>query len=149
MITYPGGPKPSRVLVQSLIREPSPDCLIDWCHWLTQKDRPRVFHPCVPGVVGIGSCLVTGGVHQKQNVALQVQDIVIGCCGGPCGIVQHEGIAALIVEEVQLIGCSVLRIGLPQQLAGGVNVVMPDAVHELPGPQAADVVVIVEGNNPV
>ena len=46
----PGEPEPSRAVGQSLIREPSPDRLIDWCHWLTQKDRPRVFQRAVPCV---------------------------------------------------------------------------------------------------
>lgn len=55
----------------------------------------------------------------------------------------------MIVKEVQLVAGTALRVGLPQQFTGSVNVVVPDAVHDLIGSEPVDVVVVADGMRPV
>ena len=104
---------------------------------------------CAVGVVSIAGHGLAGGIDQMHHVALQVQDIVVGSGGsraaGLRGQVQHIRPVVQVIEEVQRIICAILGIALPQQQAGGVGVVMPDAVHLFPGAQAVDVVVKAQG----
>ena len=87
------------------------------------------------GVVGVAGHCGTGGVDQMDDVALQVQNIVVGrgnrCAAGGRGQIQQVRTSVRIVEEVQGIGRAALREALPQELPRGVGVVVPNAVHKL------------------
>ena len=87
------------------------------------------------GVVGVAGHCGTGGIDQMDDVALQVQNIVVGrgnrCAACGRGQIQQVRTSVRIVEEVQGIGRAALREALPQELPRGVGVVMPNAVHNI------------------
>lgn len=105
------------------------------------------------GIISITCHRYPGGVDQVEHIPLEVQNVVIGCrrrSAGRCfREVQHIRPAALVVEEIQLIGNAALGVGLTQKLTGGVDVVVPDAVHDLVGSQTVYVVVIADAVGPV
>ena len=87
------------------------------------------------GVVGVAGHCGTGGVDQVDDVALQVQNIVVGrgnrCAACGRSQIQQVRTSVQIVEEVQSVGRAALREALPQELPRGVGVIVPNAVHNI------------------
>ena len=87
-------------------------------------------------------------VQNADYVALQVGHIVEALVVCATGDKDYVGIARVVIEEIHGAGLVHSVLGLrpffPQQLAGGVEIIVPDAVHDFIGPQAVHVVVIAE-----
>ena len=93
-----------------------------------------------PGVVGVGSSSITGGIQDLHNVALEVGDVVIpGLSGRRSAGIPHqerEGRAGFVVEEFQL-GIAVL---FRNQFATLPGVPVDLRSHGLCQPQAVGIV---------
>ena len=89
-----------------------------------------------------------GGVQNADHVALQVGHVIETLVRRAAGDKDHVRIARVVIEEIHGAGLVHSVLGLrpffPQQLAGGVEIIVPDAVHDFIGPQAVHVVVIAE-----
>ena len=96
-----------------------------------------------PGVVGVGGDAVSAAVQDAHNVSLQVGQIVIGDgrCGGTGLIREGTGIAALIVEKLQLFAVVILG----DKLAALPEVLVLHAAHGFGQAQAVAVVGVGDG----
>ena len=96
-----------------------------------------------PGVVGVGGDAGSAAVEDACDVALQVGQVVVGDgrCGGTGFVGEGVGIAALVVEELQLFAVVVLG----NQLAALPEVFVLHAVDCLGQAQAVAVVGIGSG----
>ena len=79
------------------------------------------------GVIPVAGGSVAVDIHQPDHVALGVGDVVVDIAV----LQQHEGMAVLVIEEVQ----DVVPIGQPHQLAAGVVIGVHHTVDRLGGPQ--------------
>ena len=89
------------------------------------------------GVVGVGGDLGAAGVDQVHDVSLKIGDVVV--LGTVVG--QGEGEALGVVGKIQ----GVAGVGLPEELASGVKIGVPDAVYRLGGPVSVEVVGELQG----
>ena len=101
------------------------------------------------GVIFVLRDRLAGRVDQIQYVALKIEQIIEWNSEGSIRVhrsqIQHIRSAALVVEEIQSILRTIIRVGLPQQLTGGIGVIVPDTVHDLIGAQAVHVIIISDG----
>ncbi len=86
------------------------------------------------GVIGVACHCRAGGIDQINDVALQIQNVVVQRRGGSSaavrrGQVKHIRSSALVVQEIQRIGRAVFDIAFLQQLAGGIGVLVLYAAH--------------------
>ena len=90
------------------------------------------------GVIGVTYYRRATGVNQVENIALEVGDVVVG----RAVVIQGVWRAVVVIEEVQ----NDTSIGLPQQLATGVVVIVYDVIDLLAGTQSVRVIGVGVGN---
>ena len=89
------------------------------------------------GVVGIGSYPGSGRIDKVHDITLEIGDVVVG----RSVIGQGEGIAAGIVGEVQ----NYIPVGLPEQPAAGVGVLVLHPVNGFAGADTVQVIGVEDG----
>ena len=97
-----------------------------------------------PGIVGVFCDFYTFRSDKCHYVALQIQHIVVPRAVAIGDVVKHVGPTALVIKKVVNVAVTVQCKALTKKLTGGVNVIMPNAVHDLIGPQTIYIVVIAD-----
>ena len=104
-------------------------------------------------IIGVAGYVHPGGVDQMDDVTLEVQNIIVRIKMGSICIhrshIQHIGLAALVIQEIQGIFRTVIGVRFPQQLSRRIGVIVPDTIHNLIGAQTVYVVVITDAVCPV